>query len=307
MTIAFVSLLRQLAVRFAQGLCTASGRLAVIVGIAAAIASSAHAAVAPFEVRVTGTGPDVLLIPGLASSGAVWDDTVKQLCTHHRCHVFTLAGFAGVPAQPGPLLDRVEAALADYVEQQHLQAPVVVGHSLGGFVALRLAIAHPADVGRLVIVDALPALAAVGMDSLTPQQLHDFAPQTRARLLALDPAAYAAGQARQIATLVSAPADVERVRAWGRQSDRVAVIDAMTDMLGDDLRPRLAAIKAPTLVMGSWIAYKDQSTQDATRAVYERQYQSLAGVRIAMSPAARHFIMLDDPAWFEATLDEFIR
>ena len=298
-------LLRLAAACMQHGARAVSMRFAVIVGIAVAAMASAHAAT-PFEVRVTGSGPDVLLIPGLASSGAVWDDTVRQLCDKHRCHVFTLAGFAGVPAQPGPLLDDVDAALAAYIEQQHLKAPVVVGHSLGGFVALRLAIAHPADVGKLVIVDALPALGAVRMDSLTPQQLHDFAPQMRAQLMAQDPAAYAAGQAQQIATLVTAPADVARVQAWGRQSDRVAVIGAMTDMIGLDLRPQLSAIHVPTLVMGSWIAYKDVSTQDETRAVYERQYKELAGVRIEMSPAGRHFIMLDDPAWFEKTLQGFV-
>ena len=306
MTTSLMPLLRQAAACLDRAFCTFSMRLAVIVAIVVAVASSAHAAT-PFEVRVTGSGPDVLLIPGLASSGAVWDDTVKQLCTSHRCHVFTLAGFAGVPAQPGPLLDDVDTALAAYIEQQHLKAPVVVGHSLGGFVALRLAIAHPADVGKLVIVDSLPALGAVRMDSLTPQQLRDFAPQMRTQMLAQDPAAYAAGQAQTIATLVTAPADVARVQAWGKASDRVTVIDAMADMLGEDLRPRLSAIKAPTLVMGSWIAYKDSSTLEQTRAVYERQYRTLAGVQVAMSPAGRHFIMLDDPVWFEQTLEAFVR
>ena len=306
MTNVFSPLLRLAAACAQRAVRTASMRFAVIVAIVVAVASSAHAAT-PFEVRVTGSGPDVLLIPGLASSGAVWDDTVKQLCTNHRCHVFTLAGFAGVPAQPGPLLDNVDAALAAYIEQQHLKAPVVVGHSLGGFVALRLAIAHPADVGKLVIVDTLPALGAVRMDSATPQQLHDFAPQMRAQLMAQDPAAYAAGQAQQIAMLVTAPADVARVQAWGKASDRVAVINAMTDMIGLDLRPQLSAVHAPTLVMGSWIAYKDVSTMEATRAIYERQYKTLAGVQIAMSPAGRHFIMLDDPAWFEKTLETFVQ
>ena len=306
MTVSLLPLLRQAAACARRAACALSMRFAVIVGIVVAITSSAHAA-APFEVRVTGSGPDVLLIPGLASSGAVWDDAARQLCATHRCHVFTLAGFAGVPAQPGPLLDNVDAALAAYIEQQHLKTPLVIGHSLGGFVALRLAIAHPADVGKLVIVDALPALGAVRLDSATPQQLHDFAPQMRAQLMAQDAAAYAAGQAQQIATLVTAPADVARVQAWGRQSDRVAVIDAMTDMIGIDLRPQLSAVRAPTLVMGSWIAYKDVATLDETRAVYERQYRTLAGVRIAMSPVGRHFIMLDDPAWFETTLQAFIR
>ena len=306
MTHSLMPLLRQAAACLDRALGASAMRFAVVVAIVAAIASSAHAAT-PFEVRVTGSGPDLLLIPGLASSGAVWDDTVKQLCTTHRCHVFTLAGFAGVPAQPGPLLDNVDAALAAYIEQQHLKAPIVVGHSLGGFVALRLAIGHPAEVGKLVIVDTLPALGAVRMDSATPQQLRDFAPQMRAQLMAQDDAAYAAGQAQQIATLVTAPADVTRVQAWGRQSDRVTVIDAMTDMIGLDLRPQLSAIHVPTLVMGSWIAYKDVSTMEATRAVYERQYKSLAGVQIAMSPAGRHFIMLDDPAWFEKTLETFVQ
>ena len=288
-----------------RALCTGAFRFAIVVGIATAIASSAHAAT-PFEVHVTGTGPDVLLIPGLASSGATWDDTVKALAPHHRCHVFTLAGFAGVPAQPGPLLDDVDAALAAYIEQQHLKSPIVVGHSLGGFIALKLAIDHPADVGKLVIVDSLPALGAVRMDSVTPQQLHDFAPQMKAQMLAMDAATYAASQDKTIATLATAPADVARIQGWGKASDRVAVITAMTDMMGEDLRPKLSAIKAPTLVMGSWIAYKGVSTMEATKAIYDRQYASLAGVKVEMSPAGRHFIMLDDPQWFEATLEKFI-
>ena len=288
-----------------RALCTGAFRLAIVVGIATAIASSAHAAT-PFDVHVTGTGPDVLLIPGLASSGATWDDTVRQLAPHHRCHVFTLAGFAGVPAQPGPLLDDVDAALAAYIEQQHLKSPTIVGHSLGGFIALKLAIDHPADVGKLVIVDSLPALGAVRMDSVTPQQLHDFAPQMKAQMLAMDAATYAASQDKTIATLATAPADVARIQGWGKASDRVAVITAMTDMMGEDLRPKLSAIKAPTLVMGSWIAYKGVSTMEATKAIYDRQYASLAGVKVEMSPAGRHFIMLDDPQWFEATLEKFI-
>jgi pimeloyl-ACP methyl ester carboxylesterase len=307
MTSIAVSLLRRLAARALRHLCSAPGRFAVVVGIAVALGSSAHAAAAAFEVRVTGSGPDMLLIPGLASSGAVWDDTARQLCTQRRCHLFTLAGFAGVPAQPGPLLDRVDAALAEYVESHHLKAPVVVGHSLGGFVALRLALDHPDDVGKLVIVDALPALGAARMDGLTAPQLHDFAEQMRAQLLAQDPAGFEAGQARQIATLVTAPADVARVQAWARQSDRVAVIGALAEMLGDDLRPRLGTIRAPTLVLGSADGSQDAGVQAAARAVYERQYKALAGVHIAMSPAGRHFIMLDDPAWFEATLEDFIR
>lgn len=288
-----------------QGLRRFAGRIAVVAAVLSAGLGPACAAT-PFEVRVVGQGPDVLLIPGLASSGDVWNATVDQLARNHRCHVFTLAGFAGVPPQPGPLLDRVDAAMADYITQNRLQAPVVVGHSLGGFVALRLAIGHPADVGRLVIVDALPALGAQTMDGLTPTQLRDFEPKLRAQLLAQDPATYSTFQAQQISSMVTAAADVALVREWGRRSDRVTVIEAMTDMLGYDLRPALSRVKAPTLVMAAANADKSGTSEADVQALYERQYRTLQGVRIVFDPKARHFIMMDDPAWFEATLVAFI-
>jgi N-formylmaleamate deformylase len=96
------------------------------------------------------------------------------------------------------------------------------------------------------------------------------------------------------------------VQAWGRDSDRATVVAAMADMPGADLRPQLGRIHAPTLVMGSRAAYKDVSTLEATRAIYVRQYRDLGGMRIAMAAGARHFIMLDDPAWFDATLAAFL-
>ncbi len=47
-------------------------------------------------VTVRGNGPDVLLIPGLASSSAVWDATAKHLENHFRLHIIQVAGFAGL-------------------------------------------------------------------------------------------------------------------------------------------------------------------------------------------------------------------
>ena len=73
---------------------------------------SVNPAAERMTVTVVGQGPDVILIPGLASSGAVWDATVKQLAATHRIHVVQVAGFAGAPvagnaegAVVGPLVE----------------------------------------------------------------------------------------------------------------------------------------------------------------------------------------------------------
>src|SRR4051812_37745586 len=112
----------------------------------AAPAASSHPA---FKVDVSGKGAPIILIPGLASAGEVWDGTVARYCGDHQCHVLTLAGFAGQPAIAGPLLPAVEQQLSDYIAANKFDHPIVIGHSLGGFIGMKLAADHPDQVGRL--------------------------------------------------------------------------------------------------------------------------------------------------------------
>lgn len=289
--------------------------LAVSLGVASATPAATAAATsaapaseaAAFKVTVTGHGDPVILIPGLSSSGAVWDDTVRRYCGPRQCHVLTLAGFAGVPAIDAPLLATAEQQLSAYIAARGLMQPVVIGHSLGGFLGLKLAADHPQQVGRLVVVDSLPAMAAVQVPSITPTQMQEMATGLRARMLSLDTAAYQASQVQTLRTMISDEDKVQRALAWGRQSDRTAVANAMAEMMGEDLRPDLARIKAPTLVLGSWIAYKDFGSKPQFEQLYRSQYQRLDGVQLAMADTARHFIMFDDPAWMYDRIDHFLK
>ena len=90
--------------------------------------SSALAAPPPFRVTVVGQGPAMILIPGLNTSGAVWNTIVGELKDRYTCHVLTLAGFAGEPAIEPPFLSTMRDALLHYIESQQLDRPVLVGH-----------------------------------------------------------------------------------------------------------------------------------------------------------------------------------
>ena len=268
--------------------------------------SAANAADA-FRVDVTGKGAPIVLIPGLASSGAVWDGTVKRYCSDHQCHVLTLAGFAGVPAIDGPLLATAEQQLSAYIATNKLGKPVVIGHSLGGFLGLKLAADHPQQVARLVVVDSLPAMAAAQMPSITGAQMKEMAAGMRTRMLGMDADAYQAGQLQTLRTMISKEDDVQRALVWGKQSDRTTVANAMAEMMGEDLRQDISRIKAPTLVLGSWIAYKNFGSQQQFAQMYAAQYQQLAGIQVEMADSARHFIMLDDPSWMYDRIDAFLK
>src|SRR5439155_16761665 len=96
---------------------------------------------APFAVKVTGKGKPIIFIPGLACSGEVWDSAVEHYKDHNECHVLTLAGFAGQPAlkDKSAYLETIRKAIVAYIKEKKLDKPVVVGHSLGGYLVFALA------------------------------------------------------------------------------------------------------------------------------------------------------------------------
>lgn len=273
-------------------------------------AGATHAA-APtaFQVEVTGQGRPLILIPGLASSGEVWQSTVARLCgpqAGRQCHVLTLAGFAGAAPIAGDLLAQAEQQLSDYIAAHKLGQPTILGHSLGGFLALKLAIDHPQQTGKLVILDSLPALGAIQMPAATPEQLQAMSQQMQAAMRAQDAASASASQRRSVAGMATAPADVERIIGWGQRSDKDTVINAMGSLMATDLRQDVARISSPTLVLGTWIAYKDFAPRAAIEQTFRSQYAQLPGARIEMADTARHFIMYDQPDWMFGRIEQFL-
>jgi pimeloyl-ACP methyl ester carboxylesterase len=269
-----------------------------------------------FNADVSGHGRPMILIAGLASSGDTFKTTVEHFKGEYECHVLTLAGFAGVPPIDGPLLASAKRDLAAYIRANHLGKPVIVGHSLGGFLALDLAAKHPDLVGPLVIVDSLPFFAGPWFQAKT---LDDAKPMIESMH------AYMSNQPREqydayvragtgTKYMVTSPSDWETIKQWGLASDPKTVSNAMYELLGEDLRPQLSKITVPVLLLGSWSGQHEQlgaSGMDVPRAkfeqTFEEQYQGLRTLHFAMADTARHFIMLDDPQWFFTQLDGFLR
>jgi pimeloyl-ACP methyl ester carboxylesterase len=262
----------------------------------------------PFQVKVTGHGQAMILIPGLSSSGETWDTTVAHYKDRFECHVLTVAGFAGVPRVPTPMLDRVRDGLADYIRKNRLEKPVIVGHSLGGFVALALAAKYPGLVGKLVIVDAYPFFGGISDPQVTPAKARENVAQMRQYMDAQTQDMYERYVKSGVGTrmMVTRDSDFERLVAWGLVSDRTAVTDAVCELFAADLRDELANIKSPTLVLGTWIGYSQYTDRQRTEANLRRQYAKLAGVDIQVNDTARHFIMWDDPDWMFGQLDRFL-
>ncbi|OPZ12216.1 MAG: putative aminoacrylate hydrolase RutD [Alphaproteobacteria bacterium ADurb.BinA280] len=281
-----------------------------------AVAGFAHASVKledGLQVEVRGEGRPVLFIPGLNSAASTWDASCEALRKDGvQCHLLQLPGFAGLAALPDqatqPFLPVMRSRVLAYIERAKLDRPAVVGHSLGGALALMLAIEAPDKIGDLVIVDSLPFFPAATNPAATSDMMLPMAEGMRTRMQAQTDEAYFQ-QAKAAASMGMSrdPARVAAIQQWGQDSARSATTQAMFELFTMDLRPQLDQVKARTRVLGAWAAYQPMgSTLESTRGIFEAQYATLQGVEIAMAPNAYHFIMFDDPEWLVEQVSAFL-
>jgi pimeloyl-ACP methyl ester carboxylesterase len=287
----------------------------VAIIVALLLATRAFAAPVPFaptafKVEVMGKGQPMLLIPGLTCSGEVWQQTVAHYQGRYQCHVLTLAGFAGHPALPGGPTDHYLQTVRDeviqYIKAQRLNKPTLVGHSLGGFTALWVSATTPDLVGPVVVVDALPFIGAIMNPAATAESNR---PQAEAQRKMMGQGRMPeAMQKQMLANLITSPAHIETAAAWGQASDPATTAQSMFEMNTTDLRPDLARIKAPVLVLGAWAGYKAYgATKASVQQTYDLQYAQLPQKRIALSEEGKHFLMWDDPQWFLQEVDGFLQ
>jgi N-formylmaleamate deformylase len=258
-----------------------------------------------FEVRVTGKGRPVILVPGLGTSGAMWDETAAALRDRYEVHVVTLAGFGGPPAVAGPFLPRVAKGLVAYVEERRLLAPVLVGHSLGGFVAFAAASECPGAFAGVVAVDGVPFLPALMNPAATPAAMEAQAASVRSLYAGFTPEQYRQQTDLALASMITAPAHRQRAAEWTRAATPAAVGTAVAELMTTDGRPGAARITAPVLLIGA-LGAMPPAMRDTARASYRAQVAGIRDATVVFAEEARHFVTLDDPAFFQRTLDAFL-
>lgn len=284
---------------------------AFVVGIGQALAQEAPAGAAftsdRLSVEVIGSGPDVILVPGFASSREVWRAEAERLMATHRVHLVQLAGFAGEPwvHGDGPFVQPMADELARYVRQAGLERPAVIGHSMGGMTGVLLAQRHPELVGRVMSVDSLPFFSAMFGPQVTAEAAQPFADQAAAGFLTADEAGFRAQQTQTAVGLARDPATRAAMVEWSMASDRQAMASAIREVMTTDLRPGLAAMTTPV-----WAVYASDADGGAPAAmadaVWTRDYATLPGARMVRVDDSRHFIMADQPERFAAIVDQFL-
>jgi pimeloyl-ACP methyl ester carboxylesterase len=256
-----------------------------------------------------GSGPDVILIPGLSSSRDIWNATAAALDGTHRVHLVQLNGFAGAPVGAngdGEVSAPVAEEIARYIRETNLQRPAVIGHSMGGSIGMMLAARHPDAVGKLMVVDMFPFMGNMfGGANATPASVTPIADQIRAAMR-LAPQGVVSDQTRgTINTMVRTESARPEIIEHARASNVGVTANAFHELIVTDLRPELANIRAPLTVLYV-IPPQMPLTVEQYDGFMRASYASVPTARIVKIEESYHFIMIDQFDRFMSEVNTFL-
>ena len=236
-----------------------------------------------------------MFLHGLGSCADDWTSQVAAFEREHRLLLVDLPGHYRSPLPAGPLTIEAMADAVGALLARLGEPPAhVVGLSLGGCVALALALRAPERVRSLTVVNAFARLRPAGAAAAARLGM-------RLALLATAPmSAVAALVARGLfprpeqAALYAAAA-----RSLGRSSRR-AYFAGFRAVLGFDVRAALARVRCPTLV----VAGADDATVGLD--LKETLARAIPGSRWVVVPGSGHATNVDQPDAFNATLRDFL-
>lgn len=265
-----------------------------------------------FNVTVTGEGKTIIFIHGYASGKTVWDETVDYLKSDFQCHVIQMAGFAGKdPIKAEKYLLKLKNDIAEYIRSNNLEKVIIVGHSMGGFLALWLTSDYPDLVSKVVSVDGVPYLSAIYNTDATPESQMDFAKKSFNYDNNFVPSGNVMTdeQLKQMFTAMTIHEDkISVLLEWTKKSDVPTLNQTMFEMMTTDIRENVKKIDVPVLVLGAWIAYKGYgATRESTFKLYQLQFENVNNCTIKLTNKGKHFIMWDDFEWYSSTIKEFLQ
>lgn len=264
-----------------------------------------------FQVNVHGKGETMFLIPGLSCSGNVWNETVEKYKNTYEIHVFTLAGFGGVkPIASETILEEVKTKLIAYIKKHKTKNSVLVGHSIGGFTSLLIALEDETLVSKIIIVDSLPFLAGAYNPQATEEVVKSTYGTLKQMYMPMDSVTLRNTLKQSLGGMMRNKENLDFVLKDAAKSDRKTLGYTMFEMMSNDLRDDLAKLKTPTLILTNWnkpLPQFPNFTRAEKEKMYQEQYKNCTSCTLKIIDEAEHFIMLDNPTVFFREVSNFIK
>jgi len=110
--------------------------------------------------------PPLIILHGLFGSSDNWLTVSKELAVHRRVYLPDLRNHGRSPWSEEFNYEAMSTDLREFIREHRIQQPVIIGHSMGGKVAMRFAVRYPSDFSQLMVVDIAPKYYPVHHDQI---------------------------------------------------------------------------------------------------------------------------------------------
>lgn len=248
-------------------------------------------AATPAEEERPGRGErEVVLIHGLGSSAKVWDTLAPYLHGSFDVWNYELPGHGTTPPLPGLTIEKAAEDLARFLREQDITYPVLVGHAMGGLIAMRYAFDQPGDIKQLIVIDATPRQLATPEQKINATEviMQDYDRFVASQFLHMSP--------REDVT--------DQIVDQALRTDSASFISLLMSGFDFDLTEELPRQAIPILVIGSALFFPDP--EQAQERLGEMGYGSARTISFKRMANTGHFIMLERPAYLASVIIAFI-
>ena len=246
--------------------------------------------------------PAIIFIPALFCGASQWQREITALADRYDIYALTLPGFDGRPRDDGGnLMKRATADISTLIERRHLDHPILVGHSLGGTLAIFFAEHRSSALRGVVVVEGGYPVAS------TAEERDARVQQATAPYRGIDRRALGDSlREHMLQYVITRKAAVDSVEAIAARSDPAAVVEWMSDALRLDLTPELAKVTVPLTEIVPFDKdidpYQGFSSLSAKSDRYRAFLSHAPHGSLKMIDHSRHFVMIDQPKAFDRAL-----
>ncbi|MCL1078380.1 alpha/beta hydrolase [Parashewanella spongiae] len=253
---------------------------------------------------------NIIFILGFLSDSSVWAPIANSLSKNNKVYLMNISGFGQTPScdRYGEIYTAAKSDIIDFIKSNNLTNTIVIGHSMGGLMALDIGLDNELKLAGVLSVDGLPFFGPVLTETNSTQATSLVYLAKRLRAL-LDSASHVELELLTLLLKNELTDNKDKLSQLGlmaRKSDPKTAGSGIYSVLTTDLRPKLSTLEVPYLLLGATGAWKTEDAKNKMAGIYNEEIENTQLGDVEMNTQGKHFLMWDQPQWLLNQINNFI-